>query len=135
MSSISVSSSSFSTMTTFREWFSSWLKTWFSLKIKLEKYRKFNICERSLIDFIAYIFASLALLKSLYQRYFKQPEFDWLIETNSLLIGNFILICKLIGCWINNLMLMSINFYLVTNNVIHRFYKHNDYGHTEAEIS
>ena len=32
-------------------------------------------------------------------------------------------------------MLMSINFYLVTNKVIHLFYKHNDYEHTETEIS
>ena len=53
MSSISISSSSSSTITTFCDGLSLSLKAWYSLKTKLEKYKKLNICQPSLLDFIA----------------------------------------------------------------------------------
>ena len=51
--------------------------------------------------FIAYIFTSLPLLKNLNnkknfnKKYIKLLEFDWLIKTNSFLIGSFILILSI----------------------------------------
>ena len=51
-------SSSSSTITTLCEGLSSSLKKWFSLKTKLEKYKKLNTCKRSLLYFIFICFFS-----------------------------------------------------------------------------
>ena len=64
MPSISISSSSSSTITTFYKGLPSSLKTWFPMKTNLEKYGNFNIYELSLLNFIVYMFASLALSKN-----------------------------------------------------------------------
>ena len=52
MSSISISSISSSTITTFCEGLHSSLKTWFALKVKLEKYKKLNIYKFVTLYFI-----------------------------------------------------------------------------------
>ena len=64
MSSISISSSSSSAIIPFYEGLPSLLKTWFSMKTKLKKNKNFNIYELSLLDFFAYLFASLGQSKN-----------------------------------------------------------------------